>query len=353
MLKIHLLTRSFSIVFASALAIGAAVPFSLVNADSAQAAEITNLTVTSTGPLTAGQVNSEPIVVSFTAPTAIPADGNNSAYVSLVGASAVTAPSGSDCTGAVTVQNDQGFTNNCSLFASPNVSTQAMGDFGASAVNWPANTTWTFTYAANTITLPYAATMNVGASTFVASSPPTNIDSTQLAVSLTGYVAPTKTVTFDANGGEGTMANQEASAATALTANSFTRSGYTFIGWNTLANGTGTAIVEAASFAFAVDQTLYAQWAAVPVTPTAATETSPAQTAAPVTPTATPESSLAKTGTSDDSSSLLSSSSWMITIGIALLLFVQLRMRSQSYIYAMNNLSNSAWKNYLSSRGRH
>lgn len=333
--KFQFFSRSFSLVFASALAIGTTVPLSVFSADSSQAAEITNLTVTSTGPLTAGQVNSAPIVVSFTAPTAIPADGNNSACVSLVGASAVTAPSGSDCTGAVTVQNDQSFTNNCSLFVSPNVSTQAMGDFGASAVNWPANTTWTFTYAANTITLPNAATMNVGASTFVASSPPTNIDSTQLAVSLTGYVAPTKTVTFNANGGEGTMANQVASAATALTANSFTRSGYSFTGWNTLANGTGTAFAEAASFAFAVDQTLYAQWAAVPVTQAAA-----------------PETALAKTGNSDDSATVLSNSALMITGGLALLLMVQLRIRSQSYIYAMNNLSNSAWKNYLSSGGR-
>jgi uncharacterized repeat protein (TIGR02543 family) len=327
--KFQLLTRSFSLLFASALTIGAAVPFSLVNADSAEAAEITNLTVTSTGPLTAGQVNSAPIVVSFTAPTAIPADGDNSAYVSLVGASAVTAPSGSDCTGAVTVQNDQGFTNNCSLYVLPNVSTQAMGAFGGSAVNWPANTTWTFTYAANTITLPYAATMNVGASTFVASFPPTTIDSTQLAVSLAGYVAPTKTVTFNANGGESTMANQTASAATALTANSFTRAGYSFTGWNTLADGTGTAFADSASFSFTADQNLYAQWAA---------DTG---------------SSLAKTGNFFESSSSWSISSLMIAVGFALVLLVQLRSRSRSYLYRINQIPNGVWKNYLSSSRRH
>ena len=333
--KLQFLTRASSFVFASALAIGASVPTALFSADSAQAAEITNLTVTSTGPLTAGQANSAPIVISFTAPSAMTADVNNSAYVSLVGASAVTAPSGSSCTGAVTVQNDQGITTTCSLFALPNVSTQGMGDFG-SPVNWPAGTTWTFTYDANTITLPYAATITVNASTFLASSPPTTFDSVRLSVNLVGYVAPTKTVTFNVNGGEGTMANQTASAATALTANSFTRAGYSFTGWNTLADGTGTAFADAASFAFTADQTLYAQWAA-----------------APVAQPATVDSSLATTGNLFESAGSWSSSALMITVGLALLLLVELRSRSQSYLYKINQLPNGVWKNYLSPYRRH
>ena len=342
--KFQFLTRASSLLFASAMAIGTAASLPVFSADSAQAAAITNLTVTSTGSLTAGQANSAPIVVSFTAPSAMAANNNNSAYVSLVGASAVTAPNGSSCTGAVTVQNNQSFSNNCSLFVSPNVSTQAMGIF-QSAVNWPADTTWTFTYAANTVTLPNAATMNVSASTFIASSPPTNVDGGQLSVSLTGYVAPTKTVTFNANGGEGAIANQVASAATALTANSFTRSGHTFTGWNTLANGTGTAFANSASFPFTVDQTLYAQWAAVSAAQPATLDSSLAKPS-------TTDSSLAKTGTPVSSTDLWSSSALMITGGLALLAIVQLRIRSQSYLYAMNNLSNSAWRNYLRSVGR-
>ena len=326
--KLQFLTRASSFAFASALAIGASIPTALFSADSAQAAEITNLTVTSTGPLTAGQANSAPIVISFTAPSAMTADVNNSAYVSLVGASAVTAPSGSSCTGAVTVQNDQGMTTTCSLFALPNVSTQGMGDFG-SPVNWPAGTTWTFTYDANTITLPYAATITVNASTFLASSPPTTFDSVRLSVNLVGYVAPTKTVTFNVNGGEGTMANQTASAETALTANSFTRAGYSFTGWNTLADGTGTAFADSASFSFTADQNLYAQWAA---------DTG---------------SSLAKTGNFFESSSSWSISSLMIAVGFALVLLVQLRSRSRSYLYRINQIPNGVWKNYLSSSRRH
>jgi len=325
--KFQLLTRSFSLVFASALAIGAAVPFSLVNADSAEAAEITNLTVTSTGPLTAGQVNSAPIVVSFTAPTEMAANDSNSAYLSLVGAVAVTAPIGSDCTGVVTIQNNHGFSTRCSLYTSRNVNTQAMGF--ASNGNWPAGTIWTFTYDANTITLPNSATMMARASTFLALTTRTDIDAGELAVPLVGHVAPTKTVLFDANGGEGTMANQTASDATALTANSFTRSGYTFTGWNTSADGTGTAFADAASFSFTADQNLYAQWAA------------------------DAGSSLAKTGNFFESSSSWSISSLMIAIGFALVLLVELRSRSQSYLYKINQIPNGVWRNYLSSSRRH
>lgn len=69
-----------------------------------------------------------------------------------------------------------------------------------------------------------------------------------------------KTVTFDANGGTGTMADQTASTATALITNTFTRAGYTFTGWNTAADGSGTAYADRASYPFSADATLYAQW---------------------------------------------------------------------------------------------
>ena len=69
------------------------------------------------------------------------------------------------------------------------------------------------------------------------------------------------TVTFNANGGVGTMANEVASVPTALTANGFTYTGYTFAGWNTAANGSGTAYANGATYAFTSNTTLYAQWA--------------------------------------------------------------------------------------------
>ena len=74
---------------------------------------------------------------------------------------------------------------------------------------------------------------------------------------------PDHTVTFNSNGGTGTMAPQAANVPTALTLNSFTRTGYTFAGWNTLANGTGTNYTDGAVYSFSADISLYAQWTAL------------------------------------------------------------------------------------------
>ena len=60
---------------------------------------------------------------------------------------------------------------------------------------------------------------------------------------------PKRTVTFNANVGTGTMSPQVANVPTALTLNTFTRAGYSFSGWNTLANGTGTAYTDGATYA--------------------------------------------------------------------------------------------------------
>jgi len=69
------------------------------------------------------------------------------------------------------------------------------------------------------------------------------------------------TVTFNANGGTGTMAAETHNVPTALTANAFTRTGYIFTGWNTVAGGTGTSYANGATYPFTASVTLYAQWA--------------------------------------------------------------------------------------------
>ncbi len=80
------------------------------------------------------------------------------------------------------------------------------------------------------------------------------------------WTANTYTVAFDANGGTGTMNNQVRAYGdgAALTANAFTRTGYTFSGWNTKADGTGTAVADKATTDLTADNqatvTLYAQW---------------------------------------------------------------------------------------------
>ena len=77
-----------------------------------------------------------------------------------------------------------------------------------------------------------------------------------------GGGSPTSyTVTFNNNNGTGTMTAQVASTSTNLTANTFTRSGYTFSGWATTSGGS-VAYADQASYAFTADVTLYAKWSA-------------------------------------------------------------------------------------------
>ncbi|NKY22055.1 InlB B-repeat-containing protein [Cellulomonas denverensis] len=71
------------------------------------------------------------------------------------------------------------------------------------------------------------------------------------------------TVRFDANGGAGAMDPQTGSAPTALSEIAFTWDGFTFTGWNTAADGSGTAWADGAVFPFDTDLTLFAQWQAV------------------------------------------------------------------------------------------
>ena len=74
-------------------------------------------------------------------------------------------------------------------------------------------------------------------------------------------------VIFNYNGGEGSMASQEMTydKQEALTANAFTRTGYTFKEWNTKANGTGTAYTNKQEVKNLTSENngvviLYAQW---------------------------------------------------------------------------------------------
>ena len=74
------------------------------------------------------------------------------------------------------------------------------------------------------------------------------------------------TVKFDSNGGSGTMASQafEYDSKQTLSENTFSKAGYTFAGWNTAADGSGTAYDDSAEAVFYPESdkemTLYAQW---------------------------------------------------------------------------------------------
>ena len=69
-------------------------------------------------------------------------------------------------------------------------------------------------------------------------------------------------LTFDANGGEGSMPAQkfEYGVSQSINTNLFTRDGYVFYGWNTASNGNGTSYTDQQEITLTQDITLYAQW---------------------------------------------------------------------------------------------
>lgn len=83
-------------------------------------------------------------------------------------------------------------------------------------------------------------------------------------VSTTNMASGLHIAQFSANGPDvqGTMENQvgSSSSPTALRTNSFSRPGYTFAGWNTAANGTGTSYNNSQIYNFSANVDLFAQW---------------------------------------------------------------------------------------------
>ena len=75
-------------------------------------------------------------------------------------------------------------------------------------------------------------------------------------------------VSFNPNGGSGKMSPQSMSdgQATTLNANTFTKSGYSFTGWNTKADGSGISYGNKSKITVYRDTILYAQWKAIPKT---------------------------------------------------------------------------------------
>jgi len=83
--------------------------------------------------------------------------------------------------------------------------------------------------------------------------------------SITVTVPPAYAVTFSGNGSTtGATATETANVPTALSANGFSRTGYVFSGWNTVAIGGGVFYADGATYPFGAAVTLYAQWTANP-----------------------------------------------------------------------------------------
>ncbi|MFZ9392784.1 MAG: InlB B-repeat-containing protein, partial [Ilumatobacteraceae bacterium] len=78
-------------------------------------------------------------------------------------------------------------------------------------------------------------------------------------------------LTYNANNGTSPPAAQSVDAGTTVTvagAGSMTRAGYTFAGWNTMADGSGTPRSAGSTFVLSSNVTLYAQWTANTLTVT-------------------------------------------------------------------------------------
>ena len=79
------------------------------------------------------------------------------------------------------------------------------------------------------------------------------------------------TVAYNGNGSDGGSAPASVTqnyntTFTVSTAGTLTRSGYTFAGWNTAANGSGTAYAAGSTYTITAAGTLYAQWSAITYT---------------------------------------------------------------------------------------
>jgi len=83
------------------------------------------------------------------------------------------------------------------------------------------------------------------------------------AVFLAGCAASKHTITYDSNGGTGTIRNgtTDDNKSIVLSAgNGIAREGYILSSWNTAANGTGTSFALSSTQTFNANTTLYANW---------------------------------------------------------------------------------------------
>jgi uncharacterized repeat protein (TIGR02543 family) len=86
---------------------------------------------------------------------------------------------------------------------------------------------------------------------------------TLYAVWITAGSGEQVTITYDANGGTGSVSPQTAGSGISVAlagGEALTRAGYTFSGWNTNASGTGTTYAAGASYSSTSSITLYAKW---------------------------------------------------------------------------------------------
>lgn len=168
--------------------------------------------------------------------------------------------------------------------------------------------------AANGTTLISSLNVNTKSSEITVTTSPIWIETTTKGNITSIIWSPSAgpfNITYDANGGTGTMTDDhtyEKNETVTVLDNVFTApTGTTFGGWNTKADGSGTAYAEGAEFAATDDITLYAQWV-YPATGTGTISYALTKGSANVTGTVTGVSTISSLSTSLTKSTLTISS---------------------------------------------
>ena len=157
-------------------------------------------------------------------------------------------PSASRTLYAVWTANQYTITYN----ANSGTGTQAAGSYttGAAATSLPVTSTFSRT----------GYSFGGWATSAGSTTPVTTYSTSATATFYAIWIRGAYNVRFLANGGVGTMETQTSSATANLSANTFTFADRTFTGWNTSADGTGTAYTNSQSYPFLANLTLYARW---------------------------------------------------------------------------------------------
>jgi len=80
------------------------------------------------------------------------------------------------------------------------------------------------------------------------------------SLTISSGTTAANSLTFMANSGTGYLATQTFTSSANIAANTLTRSGYIFNGWNTKSDGTGTSYYSGSAFPFSNSYMLFAQW---------------------------------------------------------------------------------------------
>jgi uncharacterized repeat protein (TIGR02543 family) len=217
-----------------------------------------NVTVSSTAPTRAGY--------TFTGWDAA-ADGSGTDYA---GGATYTLPnSGTDTLYA------QWQINTVTLAYDPQGGTGQPGNQTGNAasnvtVSSTAPTRTEYTFAGWNAAADGSGTGYAGGATYQLPNSGTNTLYAQWAPEVANRNATVVTLTYDPQGGSGQPGNQVGNAASNVTVSSTvpTRAGYTFAGWDTVANGSGTDYAGGATYTLpnSGTDTLYAQWVSVATT---------------------------------------------------------------------------------------